>query len=99
VHDLVKLLFEFVHHCDLTFPDFLFLTPDGAKPKQKARTTFSLPKTVQKSFSLYAGQIPTDNKSAHNTQIKQSTALQAQSTKITTCVGANCTAGHINHLQ
>ena len=33
VHDLVKLLFEFVHHCNLAFLDFLFLTPGGAKPK------------------------------------------------------------------
>jgi hypothetical protein len=37
VHDLVKLLFEFVHHCNLAFLDFLFLTPGGAKPKQKKR--------------------------------------------------------------
>ena len=33
VHDLVKLLFEFVHHCNLAFLDFLFITPGGAKPK------------------------------------------------------------------
>ena len=33
VHDLVKLLFEFVHHCNPAFLDFLFLTPGGAKPK------------------------------------------------------------------
>lgn len=33
LYDLVKLLFEFVHHCDLAFLEFLFLTPGGAKPK------------------------------------------------------------------
>ena len=33
VHDLVKLLFEFVHHCNLAFLDFLFITPGGAEPK------------------------------------------------------------------
>lgn len=32
-HNLIKLLFEFVHHCDLAFLAFLFLTPGGAKPK------------------------------------------------------------------
>jgi hypothetical protein len=63
VHDLVKLLFEFVHHCNLAFLDFLFLTPGGAKPKQKSENNFfSLPIAAQKSFSLYAGHPPADKK-------------------------------------
>jgi len=63
VHDLVKLLFEFVHHCDFTFLAFLFLTPGGAKPKQKSENNFSsLPIAAQKSFSLYAGCPPADKK-------------------------------------
>ena len=43
--------------------------------------------------------IPQRIKNARNAQTKQSAALQAQSTKITTCVSANCVTGHINHLQ
>lgn len=63
VHDLVKLLLEFVHHCNLAFLEFLFLTPGGAKPKQKNENNFpSLPIAVQKSFSLYTGQPPADKK-------------------------------------
>ena len=43
--------------------------------------------------------IPQRIKNARNAQTRRSTALQAQSTKITTCVSAICFAGHINHLQ
>ena len=43
--------------------------------------------------------IPRRIKNARNAQTRQSAALQAQSTKITTCVIANCFARHINHLQ
>jgi SAM-dependent methyltransferase len=43
--------------------------------------------------------IPHRIKNARNAQTRQSAALQAQSTKITTCVIANCFAGHINHLH
>lgn len=43
--------------------------------------------------------IPRWIKNARNAQTRRSTALQAQSRKITTCVIANCFAGHINHLQ
>lgn len=54
---------EFVHHCNLAFLEFLFLTPGGAKPKQKNENNFpSLPIAVQKSFSLYTGQPPADKK-------------------------------------
>ena len=42
---------------------------------------------------------PRQIKNARTAQTKRSAALQAQSTKITTCVSANCFAGHINHLQ
>ena len=42
---------------------------------------------------------PRQIKNARNAQTKRSAALQAQSTKITTCVSANCFAGHINHLH
>ena len=43
--------------------------------------------------------VPRQIKNARNAQTILSTALQAQSTKITTCVSANCFAGHINHLH
>lgn len=43
--------------------------------------------------------IPQRIKNARNAQTRRSTALQAQSTKITTCVSAICFAGHINHLH
>ena len=43
--------------------------------------------------------VPRQIKNARNAQTRRSTALQAQSTKITTCVSANCFAGHINHLH
>ena len=42
---------------------------------------------------------PRQIKNARNAQTKRSAALQAQSTKMTTCVSANCFAGQINHLQ
>ena len=59
VHDLVKLLFEFIHHCDFTFLAFLFLTPGGAKPKQKSENNFSsLQTAVQKIILALCGAAP-----------------------------------------
>ena len=43
--------------------------------------------------------VPRRIKNARNAQTRRSAALQAQSTKITTCVSANCFAGHIHHLH
>ncbi len=42
---------------------------------------------------------PRQIKNARNAQTKRSAALQAQSTKITTCVSANYFARYINHLH
>jgi hypothetical protein len=53
------LLFEFIHHCDFTFLAFLFLTPGGAKPKQKSENNFSsLQTAVQKIILALCGAAP-----------------------------------------
>jgi hypothetical protein len=82
------LLFEFVHHCNLAFLDFLFITPGGAKPKQKSENNFSLlPIAAQKSFSLYAGCPPADKKmpAMHNQTVSGIAGTKYKNNNVCQC--------------